>query len=76
MLRKEINETSCVVICKDCHKQLYLRTRLSFEVLSLESPWTLDYVLAPLPPLGIGLSVAVREGVGRGHSSALGKPMY
>ena len=51
-------------------------TRLSFEVFSLESLWTLDYVLAPLPPLGIGLSVAVREGVGRGHSSALGKPMY
>ena len=38
------------------------KTRLSFEVFSLESPWTLDYVLAPLPPLGIGLSVAVREG--------------
>ena len=50
-------------------------TRLSLEVFSLESLWTLDYVLAPLPPLGIGLSVAVREG-GRGHSSALGKPMY
>ena len=40
------------------------QTRLSFEVFSLESPWTLDYVLAPLPPLGIGLSVAVREGGG------------
>ena len=39
-------------------------TRLSFEVFSLESPWTLDYVLAPLPQLGIGLSVAVREGGG------------
>ena len=39
-------------------------TRLSFEVFSLESPWTLDYVLAPLPPLGIGFSVAVREGGG------------
>ena len=37
-------------------------TRLSFEVFSLESLWTLGYVLAPLPPLGIGLSVAVREG--------------
>ena len=31
-------------------------TRLSFEVFSL------DYVLAPLPLLGIGLSVAVRGG--------------
>ena len=39
------------------------KTRLSFEVFSLESPWTLDYVLAPLPPLGIGLSVAAR-GIG------------
>ena len=38
--------------------------RLSFEVFSSESPWTLNHVLAPLPPLGIGLSVAVREGVG------------
>ena len=47
----------------------------SFEVFSLESPWTLDYVLTPLPPLGIGLSVVVREG-GRGHSSALGKRIY
>ena len=37
-------------------------TRLSFEVFSLESPWTLDYVLAPIPPLGIRL--AVREGRG------------
>ena len=51
-------------------------TRLSFEVFSLESPWTLDYVLAPLPPLGIVLSVAVREGGGGFNSSALGKPMY
>ena len=39
-------------------------TRLSLEVFSLESLWTLDYVLAILPPLGIGLSVAVREGGG------------
>ena len=41
-------------------------TRLSFKVFSLESPWTLDYVLAPVPPLGIGLSVAVRERGGGG----------
>ena len=41
-----------------------IRTRLSFEVFSLEILWTLDYVLAPLPPLGIGLSVAVRGGGG------------
>ena len=51
------------------------QTRLSFEVVSLESLCTLYYVLAPLPPLGIGLSVAVRGG-GRVNSSALGKPMY
>ena len=42
------------------------QTRLSFEVFSLESPWTLDYVLAPLPPLGIGFSVAVRDWRGEG----------
>ena len=56
--------------------KIEIETRLSFEVFSLESPWTLDYVLAPLLPLGIGLSVAVREGRGRGHYSALRKPMY
>ena len=44
--------------------KIEIETRLSFEVFSLESPWTLDYVLAPLLPLGIGLSVAVREGGG------------
>ena len=55
----------------DFHRR-YGYTRLSLEVFSLESPWTLDYVLCfgPLPPLGIELiSVAVRGGV-------LGKPMY
>ena len=40
------------------------QTRLSFEVFSLESPWTMDYVFAPLPSLRIGFSVAVREGGG------------
>ena len=49
------------------------KTRLSFEVFSLESLLTLDYALAPLPPLRIGLSVAVRGGV---NSPALGKPIY
>ena len=41
-------------------------------MFSLESPWTLDYVMAPLPPLGIGLSVAVREG-GEGSFFSLRK---
>ena len=43
-----------------------IRTRLSFEVFSLESLWTLDYVFAPLPLPGIGLSLAVMEGQGEG----------
>ena len=33
-------------------------------MFSLESLWTLNYVLALLPPLGIGLFVAFREGEG------------
>ena len=46
-------------------------------MFSLDSLWTLDYILAPLPPLGIGLSLAVGEGGEGGvNSSALGKPMY
>ena len=40
-------------------------------MFSLESPWTLDYVLAPLPPLGIGLSVAVTERGGEGSFFSL-----
>ena len=43
-----------------------LITRLSFEVFSLDSLWTLDYILAPLPPLGIGLSLAA--GAMGGHT--------
>ena len=43
-----------------------LITRLNFEVFSLDSLWTLDYILAPLPPLGIGLSLAVGA-VGGAH---------
>ena len=33
---------------------LIKKTRLSFEVFSLGSPWTLDYVLAPSLHLGWG----------------------
>ena len=40
-------------------------------MFSLESHWTLDYVLAPHPPLGIELSVAVIEGGGEGSFFSL-----